>query len=446
MKSNKWQFPLFSFYDITGMEKYLERMAKKGWMLKKIDTFGYHYEKSEPKSVHYSVLYYPTASAFDPEPGEDQETFQDFCDHSGWHLAANNAKMLVFVNEKEDPVPIHTDPQTELEMLERSSKQFVICWLVLLGFILFNLHTYISFFRFNTIEFLASPAQLVLGVVSVLLLIYVLLDLSTWYIWKKRARAAADMGEALPATHGYNKFIGAVFLILIAGMAYILLTSRNPALFISVLSAFIVVLLVNGVRLALKKRKISKSENIIITLLVDVVICAAFAGLMLFVAGHVRRNTAPESYEETAVTAEMLSGIPQPESLKQLRRSSSFLLTNTEFSDTHAGNAPRNNDCSLSYQVLDVHFSPLYKPCLNKLLHFYDKHGQYDGDTAPAYVYEPADSAPWNANEVWQLNGYGKLEPNYLVCWDDTILVFKPDRLLDDAMISMVAEKLGPKG
>ena len=114
MKDTKRRFEWFSFYDHTGLEAHLKRMAEQGWLLEKIGNFTWHYRRTEPKTVTFSVSYFPRASMFAPGPSEEQETFYDFCAHTGWTLAAASAQLQVFYNERETPGPPAPDPVTEV--------------------------------------------------------------------------------------------------------------------------------------------------------------------------------------------------------------------------------------------------------------------------------------------------------------------------------------------
>lgn len=185
--TKKWEFPCYSFCDIKGIEKHLEKMAAKGWMLEKLGGYGWRYVRCEPKKLHFTVTYYPKASAFDPEPTEGQQTFAEFCEYSGWHLAASSAKLMAFANEKENPVPIHTEPGTELEIMEQIGKQTAVAWVILLAFMLRNLYSNVKQFLFNPISYFASNFTIGFGLVEILLSIYIVLDLCTWYRWRKKA-------------------------------------------------------------------------------------------------------------------------------------------------------------------------------------------------------------------------------------------------------------------
>ena len=115
MKTTKKEMFLFSGWDRSGLEEHLARMAEKGWLVEKITSYCLIYRKIEPKKLTFCVCYYPKASSFAPGPTEDQETFYEFCQHAGWVLAAEWAQLQMFYNERENPVPIETDPVMELE-------------------------------------------------------------------------------------------------------------------------------------------------------------------------------------------------------------------------------------------------------------------------------------------------------------------------------------------
>ena len=101
MKNIKRRFLQFSFYDRTGIERYLEKQALKGWLLEKTSAFGWKFRRIEPRKISYAVTFFAKASAFDPEPSEAQLRFQDFCEHTGWKLAASSAQMQIYYNEEE---------------------------------------------------------------------------------------------------------------------------------------------------------------------------------------------------------------------------------------------------------------------------------------------------------------------------------------------------------
>ena len=126
MKNTKRRIEPLSFYDHTGISRHLEKMAAKGWMIEKIVNTGWVYRRIEPKKIHFAVSYYPKASEFDPELSEEQKMLHDFCAHTGWELVCTSAQMQIFCNERENPTPIETEPELELQAIHASAKKSFI--------------------------------------------------------------------------------------------------------------------------------------------------------------------------------------------------------------------------------------------------------------------------------------------------------------------------------
>ena len=123
MKNIKRRFEVFSFFDYTGIAGHLSKMAEKGWLIEKISNTGWVYRKIAPQKLTFYVTYFPNASEFDPCPTQEQQTFHDFCRHTGWKLAAAAAQMQVFFNEQENPVPIETDPVLQTAVIHAAAKK-----------------------------------------------------------------------------------------------------------------------------------------------------------------------------------------------------------------------------------------------------------------------------------------------------------------------------------
>ena len=134
MKETKRRMELFSFYDRTGLERHLARMAQRGWLLCEIGQLFWHYRRIEPKTLRFCVCYFPKATVYDPGPSEGQEEFYSMCAHAGWVLAGASGQLQVFCNEQENPVPIDTDPALEVEAIHQSAKKtFLLSNFLLLG-------------------------------------------------------------------------------------------------------------------------------------------------------------------------------------------------------------------------------------------------------------------------------------------------------------------------
>ena len=187
MKKTKRRLEPLSFYDHTGIEAHLEKMALKGWMIERMSNTGWIYRQIEPKKLHFSVSYYPKASEFDPEPTEGQQTFYDFCAHTGWMLACSPAQMQVFYNERENPSPIETDPVIEVETLHAACKKsFLPAYGVLLVMGILLGINFMGTVWVDPIRVLSDPSRLFTGVCWVLMLVLSASDITAYYLWRNR--------------------------------------------------------------------------------------------------------------------------------------------------------------------------------------------------------------------------------------------------------------------
>lgn len=63
MRTDRWnkkrELNLYAFYDHTGLERHLEKMAANGWMLESVGTYALRYRRCEPKKLRFAVVYYP---------------------------------------------------------------------------------------------------------------------------------------------------------------------------------------------------------------------------------------------------------------------------------------------------------------------------------------------------------------------------------------------------
>ena len=123
MKQKKHDLIPFSFYDLTGIARHLEKQAARGWMIEKISNFGWRYRAIPPQKLCFAATYYPPASDFEPEPSDGELTFQDFFLHSGWKFAGSNGPLQVFYTDQPDPLPIHTEPTEELRMIRKIARK-----------------------------------------------------------------------------------------------------------------------------------------------------------------------------------------------------------------------------------------------------------------------------------------------------------------------------------
>ena len=204
MGETKRRIALFAFYDRSGIEAYLERQARAGWMLETIGNLFWHFRRIEPKHIFFCVVYSATASVFDAEPSDAQMELIDFCEHSGWKLAASCGKMQIFWNASADPLPIETDASLSVSAIHSvAKKSYLLSTCLLAGVALLNLIIMFFRFRFDPFSTLLRDSDLFMSAMWIMMFAHSLMDVIGYYRWHRRAKAAAALdGSFLESSTG----------------------------------------------------------------------------------------------------------------------------------------------------------------------------------------------------------------------------------------------------
>ena len=450
MKDSKRDFIPFSLYDRTGMAAHLEKRAAQGWLLDRVSPRGWHYRRIDPKKLHFAVTYYPQNSQYAPEPSEEQLTFQDFCAHTGWELAAAFGPHQFYYNEKEDPVPIQTDPEIELAQIGKAFRRALPIYIAFLLLGLYMGCSWLWTLVNRPIDLLSSAGNLFTGVCWALLFIFFAADLTTYLLWRRKAKAAAQLGEFVP-THGCHRVMQVGMVLMLLALAGWLLTDRTPVLwYIPVPFVLVMVLLyvvAGRTKELLKRRKAPAGLNLSVTWALTLVLSFLLMGAVMYgmVIG-VRSGAFSLDDGPPPVTLSQLTSIPAKDCEVTSSVSRSALGSRAQY---WMHTQPATEDySSLTYTVVDVHLSWLYDACLNQLLHDKDDLGVFEEDVKPAsrYGYRAADPAPWGAEKAWQLyTPEGRALENYILGWDNRLVVFEPDPDgLTAEQMALVGELLTP--
>lgn len=446
MKDTKRRFEWFSFYDHTGLERHLEGMAERGWLLEKIGNFTWHYRRIEPKKLTFSVSYFPRASQFDPEPSEEQRTFYDFCAHTGWTLAASSAQMQVFYNARPDPTPIDTDPALEVEAIHQAAKKgWLVSQLILLGVGVLNFGQFLWRLLDDPITALSSPLHLFSLVCWPVLFLMIGVELGTYFLWRRRALRAAEQGEFL-ATRSHPMVQKLALAVVSVGLVWFLACLRGGMLTMMVAMlacTFGIVFLVMRLRELLKRYKASAGVNRAVTLgacvILPVIMVVLVTALVLTSGGRWLAGS-----DEPPLALADLTETPADGELDQDVRltQSPLLAVLTASQYLRLGRSPGDPVPHwLQYTVIEVRASFLYDVCKERLL---DKNGALGTNYLPVKYYVPIDPAPWGAEEAYQ-SAYENSGPmdDYLLCYPDRIVEFDPDWEPNQEQMALVGEKLG---
>ena len=139
MKTKKKVFNFTSITEYKALEQYFEKMAARGWMLKKANRYSFEFYRIEPQQLKFSInlFHYESENSY-PNYNIDQELAY-ICEAAGWSLCASNYKYQIYCAYKnEDAIQMHTDSNEEYKVVRNMffKTQFIfICFIALLNII-----------------------------------------------------------------------------------------------------------------------------------------------------------------------------------------------------------------------------------------------------------------------------------------------------------------------
>lgn len=457
MKTKKRRLEYYSFYNHTGIERHLTEMAQKGWLLEGISNFYWTYRRIEPRDIHFCVTYYPRASDFDPEPSEDQQTFHDFCAHTGWKLACTWHQMQVFYNEKESPIPLETDPVMEVDTLHRACKKnFLPSYYLLLALGLVMGGYFMARIYFDPIGLLSSSSQMLSGFAYLCMMFISLIELCTYFSWYRKAKKATHDGIFVdtPSTTGVQKVIVVFLLVAAATWLFDLFSLSNPILaWISVamiIGMIVIIFAVNGVKLCLKKAKASRGLNKVLTLTACFLLPTILIGGITYgtIAGIFSNENYTVPFDDSVIPLSVTDfrDVDEDRYIEQNRNQETFMLGQRAvhmYGDWHQENFHELPDLQYTITIVKVPF--LYDWCKNQLYHDLDETNNPDVPAGHRMIYQEIDASPWGAKlayQIYQEEGY--YLNWYLLCYENRIIEIRFDWEPTTEDMAIVKQKLNP--
>ena len=189
MKETKTVHISFAFYDRANLEKFLEEQAAEGWLIVTYAPNSIKFRRIRPEKLHFSIIYYHTPVTINRLTNEQLE-YLEFCGRTGWYLVAAERRMLILANPAAHPIPIETDPRMQLENIHKSVKKQHIASLLtyivmgLLYFVMASFHGIIASASSTSITFFLP--------MGIWYCAQGLPDIIGYYLWRKKAKAAAE--------------------------------------------------------------------------------------------------------------------------------------------------------------------------------------------------------------------------------------------------------------
>lgn len=467
MKTRKRRFEQFLFYDYTGIERHLEKMASRGWQLQKITRFYWEYRKTEPQKQAYTVTYFSEASEFNPYPTENQRIFRQYCKDAGWTFVAEWAQMQIFCSAKENPVPIETDESVKLKAIHRAMKKnFLPGSVVLILLFIFQIYLQLHMIADDPISHLAMGSSPFVALIWFVLIIQTLFALIGYIAWYQKSKRAVHMGgPCAESVSGYKKAfhvltgIEAVLLVFALLPFFTSARSNILAVVLGIINVTVIIVMVFAIRNALKRAEVSRKVNLSVTMVSLIILSIVLSGITIRCivwganAGWFG-NKPVETYTTTIGNCTYTWDIyhdPLPLKVEDLQdvdydhysyewtaRESFLLAQYVARQDSLPGVAPE-----LNYSIVDVKRPALFDLCLDYYLNMFDY--VPSGLEKDQRHYLQTDAPAWQADEVYQLYDGDAAEPRYVLCWGNRIVYInfnEFDEIPTAEQIAVTVEKL----
>ncbi len=447
-RQKKWEINLYSYYDHAGIVRHLEDMARQGWQLEKAGSVFWTYRRCKPAELRYAVVYFSKASQFDPEPPAEQREFWELCKATGWELVTNRYQMQIFRNPAPDAIPIETDPVVQVENVRAAMKKGAVRgnWVLL---ICSCLQIWLQFRTYSIRDFLTQGFALSAVLIWLMLGINAIVELTAYYRWYRKAKAAArEEGILLsPRSRKWLQILRIMFLVVIVTIDLPILfldPSRSPStrmvILVSLFCYAVLLLIIYGSRQLMKKKGFSAEANMGLNILIAIVGTFVLMGGLIWMSFRVaddpslngHQNAETISYtrgyrtytydfyrDPIPLSIEDLTGAElDPDYSRRMDVSGTPLLREYDIRQVipyySYSDAPE-----LTYTVWEVGISSLYGPVKNSFFKdtVYTFHGQIDFVIPHGWV--AADAAPWGALDAYQYHDEdGQPYGSYLLCYD----------------------------
>lgn len=464
MKATKRRLEQFLFYDYTGIERHLEKMASKGWQLHKITRFGWEYRKAELRQLTYTVTYFSEASQFNPYPTENQQTFYEYCKDAGWRLAAQWGQMQIFCTERENPTPIETDGSVKLKAIHRAMKKNFLPS----NIFMFLMYLFLIFLQFQTllndpVGQLSSSSTLLMMAALMILAVQMLIPLIGYAAWYQGSKKAVSMGATRVESSSYRHislfmwFLTAVVLVLVISS---MSTQRfGWGVVLGLVNVTALIALVFIIKNVLKRAKVSRRINLTVTMVSCIILSIVLTGAMTWgIIRGVKAGWFDSARHETYTTV-MSNGSthtwdiysdPLPLKVEDLQgtdyehysyewtaRESFLLAQYTARQNAFPDGLPA---AELNYVIMSVKLPAIFDICLNDYLgmHHYDQ----DVPEEEKKYFRQTDDVAWQADAAYQLYRHNEALAQYILCWNNQIVYIRYDEIPTTAQIAITAEKL----
>lgn len=439
MSRTKRLFVPLSPYEQQAMETLLEKQAAQGWLLTKMGSWFWTFEKTDPRPLQFAVTYFSRATEYDPLPTDGQQDKETLCAQSGWHLAARRHDLQVFYTADADALPLETDPVVRVESMYRAMVRLTIRpRLFTAALCLFWMLLCFLDFRKDAIRFLCDRIDVITMPVWGLMLLACLVDVIACLTWHPKAyRMAEETGTFLPPRIPLWVSWFCLAIVVILYIAAVFGSALPPEWFLVWLCICAAAigggtLMRNHLRRKKYPSELNKAATGFAVLAVYVVGLAILMAVSISSHAGQADHVVAGSYESNGRTYEIYND-PLPLSVNDLMETDA-VYSDTAFADSaspllrqrmydHSPIVPQYAGApAIWYTIYDTDFDFVQDIVVNQLLDEHQNEVQEDG-TVFTDCYVPIDSIPCGAEAAYQLRwSTSGLIPQYLLCWPGRVV------------------------
>lgn len=444
MKETKRRMELFSLYDHTNIEKHLEKMALKGWIIEDIGSYFWKYQKTEPQKLRFSVVYYPKTVNEGTVVSADRQHFIDMCTSGGWEYVINKEQMHIFCTKNENTPPIETDPEIQIECIHKFAKHEII-YNYLFATVIFLALTVAFVYRMWKEPVEAIDNQLYRVWDSPFIVGFSIYNIISYLSWYKKAKSAAENGEFTDTKKiiKIEVLLWAPIYFFSAVLEFFSFMRIRYILFTLGLIMFAILLFYLFKRI---KSAINKSEredkakirikNITAVSLFIVYITAGVLGFIIIPKPytHVREHTDGiflKTYniyhdDDAPLDISAFADISKKTISREKFVDESVLIKQTSWTIYSI----EDDDLYLNYEITDIRFTPIIERCKNELIYNH-------------YIYDYTKIDISEEYEIYrQYNRKGEEKNRFVFCKNNRIVEAYFGFELSEEEIIFAVEKL----
>jgi len=125
--------------EVLALQRFLEEMSEKGYMLTGAYGSIYTFEECEPMKRRFQVDFFSKASFFDSRSGKNTEDYIEYCESAGWTHLLGSGKMEFFYTEDMEIPEIETDDENRFQSIAKAE-----LWSRILLWFLAIVYTYLG--------------------------------------------------------------------------------------------------------------------------------------------------------------------------------------------------------------------------------------------------------------------------------------------------------------